>query len=102
MALSLDQVKSFLRVETDEDDNLLTAQMTAAVNYLKGQISKTKVTRSNETKPIEDDELFQHAVKLMVAHWYENREIQSGRSLSDVAHTVDAIVQHIEVCGDYS
>lgn len=108
MALTLEQMKVFLKVTDSAEDDLITAQTTAAAQYLKGQTSKTKHASGTDTSgnttytAIEEDLLFQQAVKLMVAHWYENRAVVvSGTIVTKIDFTVDAIIQHISCCGDY-
>lgn len=106
-ALSLAEVKAYLRVDGNADDSEITAQMAAATAYIKGKLSKTEAFLSvvDDTPtygPIAEDALFQQCVKLLVAHWYENRGVQAtGVSVARYSHSVDAIVAHIEGCGDY-
>ncbi|MEG1603791.1 MAG: head-tail connector protein, partial [Cloacibacillus sp.] len=85
------------------EDALISAQLAAAESYIKGKVSKTQRLSAREPLAIEDDSLYQQCVKLMVAHWYENRAISSTTrtTVIGIQHTVDAIVAHIEGCGDY-
>lgn len=108
MSVSLADIKLYLRVTGDDEDALIAAQVTAAESYLLGKVSKTKRRAGIDASgadifvEIADDPLFQQCIKLMVAHWYENREIEAaGVSLSQIPHTVDAILAHIEGCSDY-
>lgn len=107
-ALTLAEIKTFLRVDSDAEDSLLTAQMTAAQSFIGGKISKTRhVTKDESGEPtyedIASDELYKHAVKLLVAHWYENRAVETvgNKTINKINYTVDAILTHIETCGDY-
>lgn len=108
-ALTLAEIKTFLRVDSDAEDALLTAQMTAAQSFIGGKISKTRhVTKDESGEPtyedIASDELYKHAVKLLVAHWYENRAVETvgNKTLNKISFTVEAIITHIETCGDYA
>ncbi len=108
MSVSLADVKLYLRVTGDDEDSLIAAQVTAAENYLLGKVSKTKRRVGTDASDVDifvgiaDDLLFQQCVKLMVAHWYENRAVNvMGTNIVSIKHTVDAIVAHIEICGDY-
>jgi uncharacterized phage protein (predicted DNA packaging) len=96
--MELNEMKEYLRITYTDEDALISAQIQAATQYLKGKTSKTLC---GETA-IDNDELFKQAVKLLVAHWYEERHIIAGGTLSNIDHTVDAIIQHISCCGDYS
>ena len=105
MPLTLDDLKLYLRVPDDTDDVLIKSQLAAAEAYIAGKVSKTqRFVKDGEPLALADDELYRQCVKLMVAHWYENREIVSSGSAaqSPVRHTVDAILAHIEGCGDYA
>lgn len=106
--ISLDEVKIYLHVDSDAENALIESQMSAADRYISGKISKTQVYLSTGEDgikiygPIADDPLYQQCIKLMVAHWYENREIVAvGSNVVKVDHTVDSIIAHIQGCGDY-
>ena len=108
MPLSVSDMKTYLHVDTDAEDNLITTQMSAADKYISGKLSKTQaLSGTNEAGEktyvaLADDPLYQQCIKLMVAHWYENREIVAvGSNVVKVDHTVDSILAHIQGCGDY-
>lgn len=63
--MSIDEVKEFLRIDGNDDDALITALTAAAEQYVK-----------NATRPDVDtkNDLYNLAVKILVTHWYENRE----------------------------
>lgn len=101
--MTLQDVKQYLRVTTDNEDAVIQANLTAAKTYIKAQTGKTKVKSGETEADIETDELWGMAVKLMVAHWYENRAIEvTGTIVARLSHTVDALVNHIAMCGDYT
>lgn len=101
--LTVSDLKLYLRVTDTAEDTLISAQLSAASNYLKGKLSKTVRLVVNGTDiPIAEDQLFQQCIKLMVAHWFERRETEAATTLSPVMHTVDAILAHIEGCSDYA
>ena len=105
MPLTLDDVKLYLRVPDDTEDELIKSQLAAAEAYIAGKVSKTqRLVKDGEPLALADDELYRQCIKLMVAHWYERREVVSSSSSapSPVRHTVDAILAHIEGCGDYA
>ncbi|MEG1825145.1 MAG: head-tail connector protein, partial [Cloacibacillus sp.] len=92
MPLTLAQVKTYLRVGDDNDDDEIQASLDAAVIYLKGKTAKTKRVDGAAETPIEDDALFQIALKQMIAHWYENRDIVTiGTVMASTPHTTDMI-----------
>ena len=107
MPLSIEDMKIYLRVDSDNEDSLIEAQMLAADKYISGKLSKNQVylsTGEDGVKvygPLAEDVLYQQCIKLMVAHWYENREIVTAGVSTGIQHTVDSILTHIEGCGDY-
>lgn len=108
--MTLEDAKNYLRVDTDDDDALIQALITAAESYINQQTGKTKriVDIDQNGQPIYEDikesELWKLAVKLLLAHWYENRGVETsgGRvAVTKISHSVDALVNHIAMCGDY-
>ena len=100
--MTLSDVKLYLRVDTTADDELITSLMTAADSFIKQQTGKTKVVGSEVEAAISTDELYNLCVKLMVAHWYENRAVQSPTTLTNFDYSVQALINHISLCGDYA
>ncbi len=108
--MTLEEAKNYLRVDTDDDDTLIQALITAAESYIAQQTGKTKILAGADEngQPIYEDikesELWKLAVKLLLAHWYENRGVETsgGRVVATkISHSVDALVNHIAMCGDY-
>ena len=102
--MTLDDVKLYLRVDTSDDDALIQSLITAAETYIKQQTGKTKKIVGAEETDISTDDLYKLCVKLLVAHWYENRGVEKASSrntIAKISHSVDALVNHISLCGDY-
>ena len=91
----LDGLKSYLRIEiadTDSDAEL-TELYTAAVEYLQ---------RTTRRQYDQADALWSQAVKLLVTHWYTNRQIEGkGATTGEYSHTLTAIQRHLAICDDY-
>ena len=93
--LTIDDVKDYLRVDSDiEDDAQIAALITAAKEYIVNQTGKQYQ---------DDMEVWNIAIKLLVAHWYENREITPSKSatLAEYPHSVSSIINHISLCSAY-
>jgi len=91
----LDSVKEYLRIDSDmEEDVQINALITAAKKYISEQSGK---------KYMEDDEVWNICIKLLVAHWYDNRVLHPNKpgQLATNSHTVDALISHISLCSDY-
>ncbi|MDD0821560.1 head-tail connector protein [Bacillus cereus] len=65
MVLTLEEAKKYLRVDGDEEDDLITSFVIAAEQYIKNSTSKNVNL---------NDELAKLAARILIAHWYENRE----------------------------
>ncbi|QKE72659.1 phage gp6-like head-tail connector protein [Arthrobacter citreus] len=64
--LSLNEAKSFLRIDFDDDDSDINGLVLAADLFVVG------ATSQNVDK---ESELYKLACKLLVNHWYLNREV---------------------------
>lgn len=65
LVLKLEEAKEYLRVDGNEEDMLITSLITAAEQYIKNSTSKDVNL---------NDELAKLAARILIAHWYENRE----------------------------
>ena len=63
--LDIIEIKTYLNIEHNEDDVLITSLQLAAEAYLKN--AGISVNYENE--------LYNLAVKMLVGHWYDNREV---------------------------
>ena len=93
--VTLESAKNFLRVDSDieEDDALINDLINSAYIYIENQTGKKS----------EDNALYDQGVRLLVAHWYEHRIIFASKpgTLSQLPHSVTAIIQHIANCSTY-
>lgn len=94
--MTLEDVKNYLRVDVDvtDDDALIQSLMAAAQQYITNQTGKQYK---------ENDEVWNLCIKLLVAHWYDNRQINPSKpgTLEEFPHSVTAIITHISLCGAY-
>ena len=84
--ITLAEAKSYLRVDTAAEDDLITSLISAAADYIQECTGK------------EDDgsSLYELCEKILVVHWYEHREAVSG-TVTDVPHTLQALLTHIKL-----
>ena len=99
--MTLEEIKTYLRVDGTDDDTLISSLMLAAANYINGMTGKTKVMVGKVEGNIMADELYILTNKLIIAHWYENRGVEIPGNLTKISHSIDALVNHISMCGDY-
>lgn len=95
MGKELVSVKNYLRIDQDIDseDEILTELIRAAHSY---------IARSTGKKFIPDDDLMLTLTKLLVSHWYTNRNPANGRSnAQEYSHSITTLLQHVEVSPVY-
>ncbi|PFB40896.1 DNA-packaging protein, partial [Bacillus thuringiensis] len=65
MVLTVEEAKKYLRVDGDEEDDLITSFVIAAEIYIQN------ATRQDVKL---DSKLAKLAARILISHWYENRE----------------------------
>ena len=92
--LNMDQVKAWLRLETEytDEDQLLTLLMVNAENYLKRSIS-------DFDKKMADENIKSSAIlicHMLIVDWYENRDFGGGLN-EKLRHSISSILLQIEL-----
>ena len=85
--MKIEDIKLYMRVDTDADDALITGLIAAAQQYL------------HETTGLvydDNNNIHQLVCKLLVAHWYEHREIVGDDK--EVPYTATRLLTHIAIC----
>ena len=94
--MTLDDVKNYIKVDSDitDDDVLIQSLMTAAQEYIVNQTGKQYKS---------DDEVWNLTIKLLVSHWYDNRQLNPAKTgnLAEYPHSVTALITHISLCSAY-
>lgn len=95
MAVSLEAAKQYLKLDADivEDDELIEGLIEGANEYIEQCTGK----RNDNSK------LYDLCIKLLVAHWYENRATFYPKpgNLSEMPHAVTALIRHIGLASHY-
>ena len=85
--MKIEDIKLYMRVDTDADDALITGLIAAAQQYI------------HETTGLvydDNNNIHQLVCKLLVAHWYEHREIVGDDK--EVPYTATRLLTHIAIC----
>lgn len=82
--MTLDDVKQFLRIDGSDDDSMLQGLMGAAESYIANAVGADVDTTTD---------LYELACKLLISHWYENREPVG--SASALAFSLDSILMQL-------
>lgn len=95
----LAEVKLYLRVDGNFEDELISSLIAAAEAYIKSASGKT---RTADGKPLADNELYKTAVKMLVSHWYDNRGTEYvGKTVSKIGNSFNLILGHITISEDF-
>lgn len=108
MALKLAEMKEYLRVDTDDQDEVIMSLMAAAREYVYSKTSKRHYIGNQRDNPaadpvkLEDSPVFIIGQKNMVVHWYENRGVETvGASVTRNSRVGDELIDLISLSGDY-
>lgn len=105
--MTLETIKEYLKIDGTDEDVLLTSLISAAEGFIQKTTGKTRVKTGVDESglptyaAISTDELYNTCVKLMIAHWFENRAVQATTQLNDFSFSATALINHIAMCGDY-
>lgn len=83
MALSLSEAKEHLRIGFDTDDAYIQSLIDAATDY----VSAIGVGFDSPPQPA-----VVHAVKLLISHWFSNRDAAGTEPSRAIAFGVDALL----------
>ena len=79
----LQEIKEYMRIDEDYEDFLIQTLITSAETYL-----------SNAGAIVDyENSLYRLAVKLLVLHWYENREVIGDAK--KLAYSLDNIITQL-------
>ena len=81
--MGLDEIKLYLRIDTDDEDELLSSLQLSAEEYLlNAGIEKDY-----------EKQLYKLAVKLLISNWYENRNPVLTGSISKKLEYSEVVVK---------
>ena len=91
--ITLEEAKVYLKVESNvmEDDELITALISAASEYIQNATGKAD----------SGSKIYDLCEKVLIAHWYENRGVATTANIIEMPHTVQAMLTHIKLSGAY-
>ena len=95
MAVSLEAAKQYLKLDADifEDDELIEGLIEGANEYIEQCTGKRN----------DDSKLYDLCIKLLVAHWFENRATLNTKpgTWEEMPHAVTALLKHISLASHY-
>ena len=85
--MDLEELKLFLRIDTEEEDTLIQGLQLSAEEYLLNAGINKDYSK----------ELYKLAVKILVSHWFENRSVETiGKNISKIAFGLDTIITQLK------
>lgn len=88
----LEEAKKHLRVEHDDENDLILNLITAAREYCEGFQNIALVSGDEEGETPLVSARVKAAILLLVGHWYENRQAVSEKAGSTVAIGVSSLL----------
>lgn len=85
-SMEIEELKLYLKADDTEDDELILALQKSAEEYLKNAGVSQAYTK----------ELYKLAIKLLVAHWYENRKAESDKSKNQISFGLNTIITQLK------
>lgn len=89
--MELDEIKLYLRLDTDDEDELLKSFQLSAEEYL----ANAGVIKDYEKN------LYKLAIKLLISNWYENRiPVLSGSISKKIEYSLQNIITQLQLYED--
>lgn len=91
MIMQLSDAKEFLRIETSfsDEDSLITSLLLAGESYMENATGK-KFSGTNELAKL--------CLKMLIAHWYENRGVVTfNNANSKLPYGVDCLLSQLSL-----
>lgn len=90
MSIELSDIKAYLRISHDIDDNFITSLVETSKAFIKEQTGVEYVA---------GDKVYEQGILFHVAHLYDNRSAYAEKAINEVPYTLDAIIRHIKIRG---
>lgn len=87
--ITLNDLKLYMRIDDNFEDDLLDSLLKSAKEYL----STCNITENNRLSS-----LYDLAIKMLVSHWYDNREVVGEAKL--LAYSLNSIIFKMSLVGD--
>ena len=85
--MTLEEIKLYCRIDSDDEDTLLLSLMETAKQFLQESAHVVYDEKNN---------LYELFVKLLVANWYENRLANQGND-KEIPYSLSCLLNHIAI-----
>lgn len=93
----LDELMQYIKCD-DEDNDLVVSLYEAAVELAETETGKIFKVSEDGTP---NNPLYWLAIKMMVAHWYDNRGNGSDKNFFELPMSANELLNHIALCNDF-
>lgn len=76
--MTKEDIKEYLRIDFDDDDNIIDLLIITAKQYIKD---------TTEKEYNDNDKIYELCLKMLVSHWYENRNA-IGNNVNEVPYSI--------------
>ena len=90
MSIELSDIKAYLRISHNIDDNFITSLVETSKAFIKEQTGVDYVA---------GDKVYEQGILFHVAHLYDSRSAYAEKAINEVPYTLDAIIRHIKIRG---
>ena len=92
--MELNEIKQYLRIDGDEDNELLSSLYLATKSYIE---NATGITEDMAQENGKLKELYNLTNKILLAHWYENRVPQmTGSNFHKLDFSLESLFLQLE------
>lgn len=90
--VTLDDFCAYARIDVQDDSSTIQALLDSAETMIRNTTGKRR--------PGGNDAVYDHAVMMLAAHWYDNRA-PTGSDNREIPYTMQWILNHISLCATY-
>lgn len=99
--MNVTPIADYLRLTDDSETALLEEIVLSAELFIQRVTGKTQVVVGGTASPIADDLIYQRALKVLSAHWFENRGAESETALHKLSFSLQHLINFITLSGEY-
>ena len=90
--VTLENFCTYARIDVQDDAATLEALIISSEQYIVGATGKAR--------PPTGGELYDIAVMMLAAHWYDNRT-PTGSDTTEIPYTLTLLLNHIALCSQF-
>lgn len=104
MTVTIADIQTYLRLPSileASEQGLITSLIASAEDYIKDVTGKSFSGDSLDSETVVNCNIYNLAVKMLVAHWYDNRGAATEKPVSDLPYTLDCLINTLKLSTNY-